>query len=570
MIWQNGKVKRMVNRTKYDDIIGSMEKIALNHDKCDIQESVKKIIDIRERFDIKLMFVGHFNAGKSTLLNALIGRPGFLKEAQIPQTAIATELSYDVEEAAIAYKNNGEFEQVIVDSNYTPEEYAHLEYHICEKSLKEISDFTIVDTPGFDAGIEAHAKALSNYIGMGSGYVVVVDQEKGGIDQITLDFINEISRYSSQICVLINKCDKITDEIMDSIAEAARFTLESYGLFYPVYTVSAREADITEKLVSIISKFDAQAAFDKIMKKNLNSELINAKSILSITREKLFLDTFDLDSEISAYNKTKEQLAYTFQKKREDAKINLSSTVEKIASEIRSALTIHADSVAEALLSGNKNAAEAIIVENIRPIMVTSMKDVSIKQLDDVTAALDFSGLTTKKDCDAFCEVALNLAGNIKGLIEQGTFDSNDIKNLEKRDRNKSLYHTITGIAAIATNVIAPWLEVIIILLPDILSLLNGIFGESDVEIAKRRFVNNVIPQIMNKLYPEIKDNIESSTATILNEYERMLTEKIEVLKSGIIDAEEKKREKTEHFAAYKKTITEDLSLLDDLIKELR
>ena len=60
----------MVNREKFDDVISLMGKIALNHDKCDMQESIQKILDTRDRFDIKLMFVGHFNAGKSSLLNA--------------------------------------------------------------------------------------------------------------------------------------------------------------------------------------------------------------------------------------------------------------------------------------------------------------------------------------------------------------------------------------------------------------------------------------------------------------------------------------------------------------------
>ena len=90
------------------------------------------------------------------------------------------------------------------------------------------------------------------------------------------------------------------------------------------------------------------------------------------------------------------------------------------------------------------------------------------------------------------------------------------------------------------------------------------------MEVAKRRFVNNVIPQVMNKIYPEIKSNVESSAATILNEYECALTEKLDVLKSNIIDAEKKKKEKTEHFATYKKNITDDVSWLDDIIKELR
>ena len=559
----------MVNRNKFDSFVDSMKLIASHHEKCDMQESIQRLIDIRENFDIKLMVVGHFNAGKSTLLNALIGRPEFLKEAQMPQTAIATELIYGEEENAVAYKNDGDFVTIEEDVNYSPEHFSHLEYHICEKSLKAIGDFTIVDTPGFDAGIEAHAKALSNYIGMGSGYVVVIDQEKGGIDQITLDFINEISCYSSQICVLINKCDKITDEMRDSIAESARLTLESYGFSYPVYTVSAREENISDKLVAIISEFNAQIAFDNIMKRYLRSALINAKNILNITRSKIYLDTYDLDAEISAYNRTKEQLAYTFQKKREEATANLPSTIEKIASEIRSSLVIHADAVVEALLSGNKNGAEAIIVENIRPIMVASMKDVSIKQLDAVATALDFSGLTNDKEKEDFVEVALNLAGNIKDLIEQGTFDSKSFKSIEKRNRNKSIYHTITGIAAIATNAIAPWLEVIIILLPDIVSLLNGILGESDLEVAKRRFVNNVIPQIVNKIYPEIKSNIESSTAVVLDEYERMLTDKLEAIKESIIMAEKKKQDKTDCFIKYKNLITEDISILESFIKEV-
>ena len=88
--------------------------------------------------------------------------------------------------------------------------------------------------------------------------------------------------------------------------------------------------------------------------------------------------------------------------------------------------------------------------------------------------------------------------------------------------------------------------------------------------ISKEQLHQDAIPQIMNKIYPEIKNNIESSTTTILNEYERMLTEKLESLKGSVIDAEQKKKEKTEDFIKYKEIIKEDLSILDNFIKELR
>jgi hypothetical protein len=107
-----------------------------------------------------------------------MGKNDFLKEAQEPQTAIATELIYDEEESAYAYDINGAKETYSTDKEYTPNQYNHLEYRLNVPALKEIRDFTIVDTPGFDAGIEAHAKALANYIGVGSAYIVVIDQEK--------------------------------------------------------------------------------------------------------------------------------------------------------------------------------------------------------------------------------------------------------------------------------------------------------------------------------------------------------------------------------------------------------
>lgn len=559
----------MVNRNKFDDIIESMKKIGKNHPKCKIDEIIENIVDVRDQFDIKLMIVGHFNAGKSSLLNALIEKKDFLKEAQEPQTAIATELIFDNDEAAFAYDVNGKKEKIVIGKNYTTDKYNHLEYRLSVPALKEVSDFTLVDTPGFDAGIEAHAKALVNYIGMGSAYLVVVDQEKGGIDEVTLDFIKEISNYSDQITVLINKCDKITDEVAESIVDSARFTLASYGLPYKVYTTSKRERDVSKKLVSIISEFDAQGAFDKVIKKRLINELENVEKILNLTKKKLFLDTFDLDEKINSYKKAEEQLAYSFKKKREEAQDSLESTVENVTSAIRSALISRSDSISEALLSGNQVAAEAIIVETIRPIMLSSMKDISFRQIDNVADAIDFSGLISEEDSAALSDIAVNLATSLKDLIEQGTFASKSVTKIEESDKKKNIYRTLTGLAAIATDFIAPWLEVVIILLPDIISLLRGVFGESDIELAKRRFINNVVPQIINKIYPQVKQNVEQTTNQVIDEYEKLLNEKIDALKNNIIDAETKKREKTEWFESYKTMITEDISSVCETLQEL-
>lgn len=108
----------------------------------------------------------------------------------------------------------------------------------------------------------------------------------------------------------------------------------------------------------------------------------------------------------------------------------------------------------------------------------------------------------------------------------------------------KGVYQGIAGPTAILTDVVAPWLEVVIVLLPDILTLLNGIFWESSAEQVQRRFTNNVVPQSCNKMYPQIRQNIMDSTLDVLDEYKNLLDHKLAELKAGIRTAEARKKEK--------------------------
>lgn len=561
----------MVDRSLYDKVLEEIKSIYSHHSGCDFNTSLSKVMNIRDNFDIKLMLIGHFSAGKTALINSLIGKRGFLKESQEPQTAIATELKYDEIESAYAFDVNGNKEVFDAQKEYISSQYNRIEFRINSPVLKEINDFTIVDTPGFDAGIEAHTKALTNYIGVGSAYLVVIDQEKGGIDQTTLDFIREISNYSSQVAVLINKCDKITEEIAESIAESARFTLMMNGLSYRVYTVSSIDSDISEKLRTIISFFNAQEAFNKVMLREIKAELFSTEKILEVTKQRMYLDTYDLDSDIAMYSRLEEQLSGAFAKKRDEANQELDDTVQDVISSIKNALISDSDSVAEALCSYNQVAAQAIIVETIRPIMLSSMKNISTRQIDSITDTLDFTGVISESDSMNLADVALNLAGNLKNLIEQGMFDSLSVSGSDtgNTDKKKNMYRAITGIAAIATNVVAPWLEVVIVLLPDIINILQGLFGDSNVDLVKRRYINNVIPQIINKIYPQVRQNTESTIALVIDEYEKMLDDKIESIKNNLTEAHNKKNKKVEDYENYKKIITEDINTVKKVLSEL-
>ena len=64
----------MVDRGKFNHIIEVMAFVSSHYPQGDFEKSVQQVIELRDHFDIKLMLVGHFSAGKSSLLNKFIGK----------------------------------------------------------------------------------------------------------------------------------------------------------------------------------------------------------------------------------------------------------------------------------------------------------------------------------------------------------------------------------------------------------------------------------------------------------------------------------------------------------------
>lgn len=569
-----------VDRNKFDEQIALAESISSHYADLHSLSNVSMSRHLKDHFDIKVMVVGHFNAGKSSLLNELLGMPDFLEEAQVPQTAIATELIYDEVQSSCAYTNNGEIEPLITSNSYLPDKYAKIVHRLPSHSLKEIVDFTIVDTPGLDSGIENHIKALSQYIGKGSAFIVVVDQEKGGIDKTTLDFIEEVATYSrGQVAILINKCDKITADIRDEIISIAKQTLESRFMSFPIYGVSRFDDDIANKLIGIINQFQAQSIFDHTMKQNLRNGFIDIKHVLENTRTLLCLDTFNLDSEIAKNRRIQEELDNSINQRRDEFCNNISNKAEEILGEIRNALIDRAGSISEAIISGNETAAQAIITETIRPIMLSISKNNSIALIDSISKSLTFDKAISSSD---FVDVAMSLANNLKEMIVSGTFESSfevddssrstlpqSKKAKKESNHSNEIYHLVTGIVSICTDVIAPWMEIVVILAPDIISVVSSLFSESDSEQTKRLFINNSIPQICNRLYPEIAQSLEVSGLAVLEVYKNQLNEKLTIIKQTIIEAEAKKKEAIESYNQYRKMLDEDISSIEKELSNL-
>lgn len=561
----------MVDRSVFDDEICLFETMAEKYNSDSFITSINQLRQCRDSFDIKVMFVGHFSAGKSALINALIGGEQLLTENQSPETAIATELHYDSDYKVFAVSKEGN--QIPISGNTNEldkSQLSHIEYYIDRPILNELSDFTIVDTPGFDSGIEAHNNALVSYLGYASAYIIVIDVEKGGIDKSSLRFINEICQYTNMISVIINKCEMYTQENVALIKESAIRTLQVYGHNFPVYCTSKYDDGISELLCSIIKEFNAQQLFECQLRRKICAEACNSISILNIIRKTTNFSAFDFDVDIKKYTQTKEMIQSEFDQKRNKSEDKINQLTFDIIESIRAGLLSKSDVVAESALSGGSAGMEAIICETIRPILINQLKQFSSRELDDLSHSIDFESIFDSVSSDNLSNIVLNLAKDSKELIDSGVFEKiaeEFSKKSQAKSKGKSIYHAISGIAAIVTNVISPVLEIIIVFLPDLIQLFGKIFGENDKEKIAKVYRNSIVPQITNKLYEPISQAASDSYHSLLDSMQTAIEEKIETINNLLQETADKKATAEEDYNKLISNIDSDLLALNSIIE---
>jgi small GTP-binding protein len=174
------------------------------------------IVQLDELF--LLVVVGEFNAGKSALMNALLGER-VLAEGVTPTTSRVTLVQW------------GEhISEQIVDENFT----------IFTHPLPLLRHINIVDTPGTNAVIRQHERLTNEFVPR-SDLVLFVTSADRPMTESERQFLERIRDWGKKVVVVLNKAD-ILDEA--GVAEVRDFVLThatSFLGFTPeFFAVSAR------------------------------------------------------------------------------------------------------------------------------------------------------------------------------------------------------------------------------------------------------------------------------------------------------------------------------------------
>lgn len=525
----------------------------------ELLDRINNLVQSIRDFKVKVLCIGEFSAGKSAMLNSFLDI-NLLKEDILPETAIATELCYGEKEHVELTDLEGKvsecnFNQV---QNYAAKDYLKYTYFLNNKKLALCKDYCFVDMPGFNSGIKAHNKALIQYVGEVSVYILAVDCVSGGLTASLINFIQEIQRYSSHIAVVITKSDKRKQSDINEVqAEIAAEISGLLGYIPMIIPVSNREQ---EQLINSVNKIIHSFSTNELFKERIDpiyEELVDSVYNMLEEKEKSTeLDTYALDENIKAKEKLKENLVKEIELKKKQLHEELQNTAKNgILGDVAIALNSHVDQLIEAASVSKENFSRA--VNNIvRSVLLESSERYIGKSIEEFIGQLDFEQFIQESNS---VDIRETIETSVKVVKDFGKKVGELSKSYKNSGNGKNMYRTVLSAIAIATDIVAPWLELLLLFLPDIF---EAVLGNIQKEKIRSTLLNTVIPDIISKLRIEITKTLDDVEEEMAAAVEKKITIQIEGEQEVLRQLKREKENAENNVVEMKKEWKKDLNIL--------
>jgi GTP-binding protein EngB required for normal cell division len=206
--------------------------------------------DRLEKNRFNLVVFGEFKRGKSTFVNALLGRD-LLPRAVVPLTSIVTLVRYDAhEKAVVTFLDGRRLETPLEDlPAYITEEanprnekkVARVEVLLPSPLLKD--GVQLVDTPGVGSVYEHNTDVTTEFMPSADAAIFLVAADPP-ISKSEREFLRQVRHYVARVFFVQNKIDHLSpEELTQSLAFNRRVIEEELGHdSVRVFPVSARLA----------------------------------------------------------------------------------------------------------------------------------------------------------------------------------------------------------------------------------------------------------------------------------------------------------------------------------------
>lgn len=502
-----------------------------------------------ENIELVIPVVGGFSAGKSSLINSFLDRE-ILPTAITPETALATEIHYSIEEYVEAVDAHGAVKKYqieeINDLKNNAKNLQYLRIFLNNERLEAICPLILVDMPGFDSPIENHNKAIFSYLERGVHFVFLTSIEDGNISNSMKREIENIQRFGKGFSFCISKTNLRQDSDVGNVKENIIEQLN--GFFDYKQEVVLLDQNGGNNLDRILKAIDPNSLYELLFLEDLRSNYIDLEQSIN-TRLATFKNTKEeADKAVATLHKAISDIAQKKESAIAEVESRYSSgSVGVIADKVSQSLMMSKEHLIDMALQ-NQEVFSREVNELVKSSLLANTQEQLSKIGSHIVQDISFgiqSGFSANMIVDEgfIGKVAATTESFLNSASSGLTGLSNSLK--ERSDKTGKVgYRSLATIFAITTSLVNPILEVIIVFLPDIISFFTKAQKEKNArnEI-ERKIVNQIIPEVRNKIKEVLPVEIKKQVSYLIEEVSQQFEYQIVIKQQEInIAAEEKKQ----------------------------
>lgn len=280
-----------------------------NNDKISLFEDEKiELIDIDKIIKInkenlhnplKIVVLGEVKAGKSTLVNALIGKKVSYTNV-VEATAAILEIKYSKEEKIIIKQKNEEIINLysldeldnLMNTNRDNQEFFNKVNKISVfTNTERLKEITLVDTPGLNTVTSENAERTEDYIANSDVILWILNSNHLGQSDIS-EKIEEVLDYGKPIICVLNRIDEINGDT----SEVVEYVKNEMGyMFSEIFATSAKKAwdGYIEKNSSKVEESHINELYEYIVNNiEKNAKQVQKESILKSMKVQVMRDLY--------------------------------------------------------------------------------------------------------------------------------------------------------------------------------------------------------------------------------------------------------------------------------------
>lgn len=230
------------------ELLRALMTVAAERHDDEKRERARTLLARLAEDEFQLAVVGQFSRGKSTLMNAILGRP-YLPTGALPMTSVVTSVRYGsrprvlVRRAGSSFpieKRLDELVRFVSQASGEREEQRVVSAEVEVPAEVLRLGFTFVDTPGVGSAIAANTATTESFLPEADA-VVFVTSFDAPLSEAEMTFLAKVRAHVGKLFLVVNKLDLVAPAEAERVLAYVRAQVATDATVR-VFATSARDA----------------------------------------------------------------------------------------------------------------------------------------------------------------------------------------------------------------------------------------------------------------------------------------------------------------------------------------